>query len=81
MFVRTIADFCTPFSFAKVMLVMTDGNNNAGLYEPLEGANIARAYGMDVYAIGIGEMISDDQQEVGVISTLNALLQAPRGPQ
>lgn len=65
MMLRTIADFRTTLSFAQVMLVMTDGNNNAGLYEPLEAANIARDYGIDVYAIGIGDSLSDDQQKVG----------------
>lgn len=44
---------------------MTDGDNTAGLYEPLEAANIARGFGIDVYAIGIGGNIEVAQQEVG----------------
>lgn len=49
------------------MLVMTDGDNNAGEYVPLAAADIARGYGMDVYAIGIGSNIARQQQEVGRI--------------
>lgn len=46
---------------------MTDGRNNAGLYLPLEAADIARSYGIDVFAIGIGleSNIETQQQQVG----------------
>lgn len=53
------------------MLVITDGNNNVGKYSPLEAANIARGFGVDVFAIGIGgeDKIERQQQEVGGSST------------
>lgn len=44
---------------------MTDGDNTAGKYEPLEASNIAREFGIDVYAIGIGGNIEEEQQQVG----------------
>lgn len=44
---------------------MTDGENTAGEYLPLEAADIARGLGIDVYAIGIGDAISRQTQEVG----------------
>lgn len=65
---------CCPRSFEhllsivllmKVMLVITDGNNNAGEYVPLDASDIARGFGMDVYAIGIGTDIEVEQQQVG----------------
>lgn len=46
------------------MLVMTDGDNTAGKYLPLEASDIARGFGIDVYAIGIGGNIDQEQQEV-----------------
>lgn len=48
---------------------MTDGDNNAGKYLPLEAADIARGFGMDVFAIGIGDKIARQQQEVGAGTT------------
>lgn len=52
------------------MLVMTDGDNTAGLYEPLEASNIARGFGIDVYAIGIGGNIEVEQQQVSCSNNL-----------
>lgn len=49
---------------------MTDGNNNVGEYLPLEAADIARSFGIDVFAIGIGDTISSQQQEVGGRTTI-----------
>lgn len=53
------------------MLVITDGNNNVGKFSPLEGANIARSFGIDVFAIGIHgkKPIDATQQQVGGTST------------
>lgn len=47
------------------MLVITDGKNNAGQYLPLEAADMARGFGMDVFAIGIGRKVDSEQQAVG----------------
>lgn len=44
--------------------MLTDGNANCGFYTPLDAANLARSYGMDVYAIGVGTNVNADQQEV-----------------
>jgi Ca-activated chloride channel family protein len=39
---------------SKVVVLLTDGDNNAGAIEPREAAQIARASGIKVYTIGIG---------------------------
>jgi Ca-activated chloride channel family protein len=39
---------------SKVIILMTDGVNNAGFIEPETAADIAKQYGIKVYTIGIG---------------------------
>ena len=39
---------------SKVIILMTDGVNNAGFLEPISAAEIAFEYGIKVYTIGIG---------------------------
>lgn len=39
---------------SKVIILMTDGENNSGFLEPRTAAEIAREYGIKVYTIGIG---------------------------
>ncbi len=39
---------------SKVIILMTDGENNAGFLEPRTAAEIAKEYGIKVYTIGIG---------------------------
>ena len=39
---------------SKVMILLTDGVNNAGEVDPLTAAEIARTYGIRIYTIGIG---------------------------
>jgi len=39
---------------SKVVILMTDGVNNAGFIEPETSADIAKEYGIKVYTIGIG---------------------------
>ncbi|OOG73417.1 VWA domain-containing protein [Flavobacterium sp. A45] len=39
---------------SKVVILMTDGVNNAGFIEPDTASDIARQYGIKVYTIGIG---------------------------
>jgi len=39
---------------SKVIILLTDGRNNAGQYDPLEAAELARQWGIKVYTIGIG---------------------------
>jgi len=39
---------------SKVMILLTDGVNNAGEVDPLTAADIAKNYGIRIYTIGIG---------------------------
>ena len=39
---------------SKVMILMTDGENNRGEIDPLTAARAAAAFGIKIYAIGIG---------------------------
>jgi Ca-activated chloride channel family protein len=39
---------------SKVIVLLTDGMNNAGQYDPLEAAELAKKWGIKVYTIGIG---------------------------
>lgn len=39
---------------SKIIILLTDGVNNAGLIDPLTALNVAKAYGIKVYTIGIG---------------------------
>ena len=39
---------------SKVMILMTDGENNAGEIDPLTAARAAAAFGIKIYSIGIG---------------------------
>jgi Ca-activated chloride channel family protein len=39
---------------SKVIILLTDGINNAGQYNPIEAAELAREWGIKIYTIGIG---------------------------
>lgn len=39
---------------SKVIILLTDGRNNAGTLSPLKAAEIARTFGIKIYAIGAG---------------------------
>jgi Ca-activated chloride channel homolog len=39
---------------SKILIVLTDGQNNAGKIEPRVAAEAAKALGMKIYAIGVG---------------------------
>lgn len=41
-------------SKSKVMILVTDGVNNAGEVDPLTAAEIAKTYGVKIYTIGVG---------------------------
>lgn len=41
---------------SKVIILLTDGENNRGEIAPLTGAELAKIYGIRVYTIGIGTM-------------------------
>jgi len=40
---------------SKVLILLTDGINNAGIVEPITAANVARELGVKIYTIGIGD--------------------------
>lgn len=39
---------------SKVIILLTDGVNNSGFVDPMTAAEMAKAYGLKVYTIGIG---------------------------
>ncbi len=39
---------------SRVIVLLTDGDNNRGAIDPLTGADLARAYGVKVYAVLVG---------------------------
>jgi Ca-activated chloride channel family protein len=39
---------------SKVVVLLTDGDNNAGQYDPIEAAELAKKWGIKIYTIGIG---------------------------
>ncbi len=41
---------------SKVIIMLTDGVNNAGEIDPITAAEIARTYGIRIYTVGIGSM-------------------------
>jgi Ca-activated chloride channel family protein len=38
----------------KIIIIMTDGRNNAGEVDPLTAANLAKSVGVKIYTIGVG---------------------------
>ena len=40
---------------SKVMILMTDGVNNRGRFDPVTGAKVANTYGVKIYTIGVGK--------------------------
>lgn len=42
-------------AISKVIILLTDGKNNAGKVDPLTAAEIARALGIRIYTIGMGQ--------------------------
>jgi Ca-activated chloride channel family protein len=41
-------------AISKVIILLTDGENNMGVLDPLSAAEIARIFGIRVYTIGVG---------------------------
>ena len=42
---------------SKVIILLTDGLNNAGQYDPFEAAKLAAEWGIKIYTIGIGSEV------------------------
>ena len=40
---------------SRVVIFMTDGENNSGLIDPETGLDVAKGYGVKIYSIGIGK--------------------------
>ncbi len=40
---------------SRVMVFLTDGENNSGTIDPLTGLEIAKGYGIKIYSIGLGQ--------------------------
>ena len=51
---------------SKIIVLLTDGGNNAGYIDPLDAANLAKEFGIKVYTIGIGNI---DVQQYGAQQT------------
>ena len=41
-------------SKSRIIILLSDGSNNAGELEPVTAANFAKEYGIKIYAIGVG---------------------------
>lgn len=40
---------------SKIMILLTDGVNNRGRFDPITGAKVANTYGVKIYTIGVGK--------------------------
>ena len=47
-------EFLTINSTSKALILLTDGGNNTGVFDPLEAAKIAKQENIKIYTIGIG---------------------------
>lgn len=52
---------------SKLLILLTDGQNNAGRRSPLEAAALAKSWGVKIYAIGVGskEAVATIQTPLG----------------
>ena len=57
---------------SKVIILLTDGENNSGRHLPLEGAALARKWGVRVHIIGFG-----DRRDTITVDTPGGAVQAP----
>jgi Ca-activated chloride channel homolog len=56
---------------SKLIILLTDGQNNAGLATPEEAASLAAEWGIRIYTIGIGSAPSEDRSFFGAIMRQN----------
>lgn len=52
---------------SNVVILMTDGMNNAGIIDPMDAAQLAEVYGIRVYTIGVGT-IGKARSPVGIVN-------------
>ena len=60
---------------SKAIILLTDGQNNAGKRTPLEAAELARTWGIKVYTIGIG-----GEDSYSTVSSIFGTYRMPFGP-
>ena len=70
---------------ARVLVLLTDGVNNAGSVEPLQAARLAKAAGVRIYTIGVGSSaqtlnlfgmqlpMPDQQLDVGLLTRIASM--------
>ncbi|NLK50688.1 MAG: VWA domain-containing protein [Candidatus Cloacimonetes bacterium] len=51
---KAVARLRSSHAKSKIVILITDGANNTGEIDPISAANMARAYGIRVYPIGVG---------------------------
>lgn len=52
---------------SNVVILMTDGMNNAGIIDPMDAAQLAEVFGIRVYTIGVGS-IGKARSPVGIVN-------------
>jgi Ca-activated chloride channel family protein len=57
----------------RMIILLTDGVNNAGLLAPLKAAELARADGIKVYTIGLGSESTATNSMGGMLLNLNVM--------
>ncbi len=53
---------------SKIIVLLTDGENNSGQNSPLKAAALAKKWGIRIYSISLGEPAEDQQLKVGADS-------------
>jgi Ca-activated chloride channel family protein len=49
----------------RIMILLTDGGNNAGVRDPLESAQLAARWGIRIYTVGIGGRAAQPESRSG----------------
>ena len=53
---------------SKVMILLTDGENNSGKYSPLSAASMAKDWGVKIYTISLGDRPSEEAVNLSQLS-------------
>jgi len=61
---------------SKAIILLTDGQNNQGEYDPLEAAELAQKWGIKVYTVGIGSA-----QSFATVTTMLGTFRMPTSDQ
>lgn len=62
---------------SKVIILLTDGENNSGVHLPIESAGLAKEWGCRIYAISLGESNQNngDPSLIGALTTAEKTLE------